>query len=44
MTAAIAAAEAGAKVVLLEKQSRCGGCANFGMGILSIGTHIQQEQ
>lgn len=44
LTAAIAAAEAGAKVVLLEKQSRTGGCANFGMGILAIGTHIQQEQ
>lgn len=44
LTAAIAAAEKGVDVVLLEKQGVVGGAANFGMGILAIGTHVQEEQ
>ena len=44
MCAAVKAAENGLKVCIIEKTSMTGGCAKFGMGILAIGTHIQQEQ
>lgn len=44
LCAAVKAAENGLKVCIIEKTSMTGGCAKFGMGILAIGTHIQQEQ
>ena len=44
LTAAVSAAEAGADVILFEKLGRTGGAANFGMGILALGTHIQEAQ
>lgn len=44
LTAAISAAEAGAKVILFEKLEATGGAAARGMGILAIGTHVQQAQ
>lgn len=44
LAAAISAAEKGVDVVLFEKLARTGGAANFGMGILALGTHVQEEQ
>ena len=43
LTAAVAAAEKGAGVILLEKGKRTGGAANMGMGILGIGTKYQKQ-
>ncbi|MHB8076397.1 FAD-dependent oxidoreductase [Desulfosporosinus fructosivorans] len=44
LSAAIAAAEAGAKVVVFEKTNTTGGAGNMGMGPLGIETRIQREQ
>ena len=44
VTAAVAAAEKGVKVVLFEKMGSTGGAAATGMGILAIGTHVQEAQ
>lgn len=44
VTAAVAAAERGVKVMLFEKMSATGGAAARGMGILAIGTHVQEAQ
>ena len=43
LAAAIAAAEGGANVILLEKGRTTGGAANMGMGPLGIGTRLAKE-
>ena len=43
LAAAVAAAEKGAKVALLEKRAIPGGLANAGMGILAVESHFQKE-
>lgn len=44
LSAAVQAAQLGAKVIVLEKAAAVGGAANMGMGPLGIGTHYQREQ
>lgn len=44
LACAVEAAEAGLKVILVEKTSRTGGAANFGMGPLGLNTALQAEQ
>ena len=44
LSAAVQAAQCGAKVIVLEKASAIGGAANMGMGPLGIGTHYQKSQ
>ena len=44
MTASVAAAEGGAKVVLLEKMGVVGGTGNFGEGIFAAESHIQRAK
>nr|MCR5777608.1 FAD-binding protein [Lachnospiraceae bacterium] len=44
LAAAVEAAEAGLKVVVLEKSQVVGGAANGGMGPLGIGTRYQRSQ
>ncbi|MDR0656537.1 MAG: FAD-dependent oxidoreductase [Treponema sp.] len=44
LTAAVQAAENGAKVVVLEKAQAVGGASNMGMGPLGIGTRFQKQQ
>lgn len=44
LCAALKAAEAGVHVTVIEKTAATGGCAKFGMGILAIGTDLQQQQ
>lgn len=44
LSAAVQAAEDGAKVVVLEKAAAVGGAANMGMGPLGIGTKYQRSQ
>ena len=43
MSAAITAAEEGAKVVQLEKQSILGGGSNFAEGVFGMGSDLQKE-
>lgn len=43
LSAAVEAAEGGAKVIILEKSSAVGGAANMGMGPLGIGTKYQKQ-
>ena len=43
MSAAITAAEEGAKVVQLEKQSILGGGSNFAEGVFGMGADLQKE-
>ena len=43
LAAAVAAAEKGAKVAVLEKRAIPGGLANAGMGILAVESHFQKE-
>ena len=43
LAAAIQAAQDGAEVIVLEKQSTVGGTANMGMGPLGIGTRYQKQ-
>ena len=43
LAAAVAAAEKGARVALLEKRAIPGGLANAGMGILAVESHFQKE-
>lgn len=43
LAAAVAAAEKGAHVAVLEKRAIPGGLANSGMGILAIESHYQKE-
>lgn len=42
LAASIAAAEQGAKVILLEKNARTGGTGNFGMGPLGVESRLQK--
>ena len=44
LAAAVQAAEDGAQVILVEKNSTVGGAANMGMGPLGIGTKYQKRQ
>lgn len=44
LSAAVQAAEDGAKVIILEKSTSVGGAANMGMGPLGIGTKYQKQQ
>lgn len=44
LSAAVQAAEEGAKVIVLEKAATIGGAANMGMGPLGIGTKHQKRQ
>lgn len=44
LSAAVQAAEDGAKVIVLEKAATIGGAANMGMGPLGIGTKHQKRQ
>ena len=44
LAAAVAAAEKGARVAVLEKRAIPGGLANAGMGILAVESHFQKEQ
>ncbi len=44
LSAAVQAAQDGAKVILLEKAATIGGAANMGMGPLGIGSRYQKEQ
>ena len=44
LSAAVQAAEKGAKVIVLEKAAAVGGAANMGMGPLGIGTKYQKQQ
>lgn len=44
LSAAVQAAEDGAKVIVLEKAAAVGGAANMGMGPLGIGTKYQKQQ
>ena len=43
LAAAVAAAEKGAHVAVLEKRAIPGGLANAGMGILAVESHFQKE-
>ncbi len=43
LSAAVAAAEMGAHVAVLEKRAIPGGLANAGMGILAVESHYQKE-
>ena len=43
LAAAVAAAEKGARVAVLEKRAIPGGLANAGMGILAVESHFQKE-
>ena len=43
LAAAVAAAEKGARVAVLEKRAVPGGLANSGMGILAVESHYQKE-
>ena len=42
LSATIAAAQAGAKVIVFEKGSTTGGTGNMGMGPLGIGSRLQR--
>ena len=44
LSAAVQAAQLGAKVVVVEKAAAVGGAANMGMGILAVGSHYQKAQ
>jgi fumarate reductase flavoprotein subunit len=44
LSAAVQAAQNGAKVIVLEKAAAVGGSANMGMGPLGIGTRYQRQQ
>ncbi len=44
LSAAVQAAQDGAKVIVLEKNAAVGGAANMGMGPLGIGTKYQKQQ
>lgn len=44
ITAAVAAAEKGASVIVLEKGSTTGGAANMGMGIFAVESKYQKAQ
>ena len=44
LSAAVQAAQNGASVIVLEKNSAVGGAANMGMGPLGIGTKYQKQQ
>ena len=44
LAACVQAAEAGIKVIVIEKQPAVGGAANMGMGPLGIGTRYQRQQ
>ena len=44
LSAAVQAAELGARVIVCEKQAAVGGAANMGMGPLGIGTRYQRQQ
>lgn len=44
LSAAIAAAEKEASVIVFEKGSTTGGAANMGMGFLAVESHFQKEQ
>ena len=44
ITAAVAAAEKGAGVILIEKGSTTGGAANMGMGFFAVGSRHQKAQ
>ncbi|MDR1902128.1 MAG: FAD-dependent oxidoreductase [Treponema sp.] len=44
LSAAVQAAEEGAKVIVVEKAPVAGGAANMGMGPLGIGTKYQKDQ
>lgn len=44
LSAAITAAEKGAKVIVLEKANTTGGCANMAMGLLGVETKLQKER
>lgn len=44
LSAAITAAEKGAKVMILEKANTTGGCANMAMGLLGVETKLQKER
>lgn len=44
LSAAVQAAEDGAKVIVVEKAAAVGGAANMGMGPLGIGTRHQKQQ
>ena len=44
LAAAVQAAQDGASVIVLEKNSAVGGAANMGMGPLGIGTKYQKQQ
>lgn len=44
LSAAVQAAERGAKVIVCEKAAAVGGAANMGMGPLGIGTRYQRQQ
>lgn len=44
LAAAIAAAEGGLKVIVLEKAMNTGGAANMGMGPLGIDTKVQRDE
>ena len=43
MSAAVTAAEEGASVILLEKQSVLGGGSNFAEGVFGMGSELQKE-
>ena len=43
MSAAVTAAEEGANVLLLEKQSVLGGGTNFAEGVFGMGSDLQKE-
>lgn len=44
LAAAISAAENGARVIVLEKAIKTGGCANMAMGLLGVETKRQRER
>lgn len=44
LSAAVQAAESGARVIVCEKAAAVGGAANMGMGPLGIGTRYQRQQ
>jgi fumarate reductase flavoprotein subunit len=44
LTAAVAAAEAGASVVVCEKSSVTGGCGNMAMGPFGVESRLQKKQ